>query len=145
MVWVCYSSSLTCIIFVAALLRLLLFAVLCHLLLWWHKTTPAAVWVTCVPKGNRIPPWNKVGRPCAPRVTFRQAAVSLRGPRQSPVVPFACCVGLLRFVSCCGVCSCWCCFCVRRAPSFGPGHKITPKRGDKTTLKTTLGGFMPTF
>ena len=40
MVWVCYSSSSTCIAFVAALLRLLLFAVLCHLLLWWHKTTP---------------------------------------------------------------------------------------------------------
>ena len=39
MVWACYSSSLTCMAFVAALLRLLLFAVLCHLLLWWHKTT----------------------------------------------------------------------------------------------------------
>ena len=39
MVWVCYLSSSTCIAFVAALLRLLLFAVLCHLLLWWHKTT----------------------------------------------------------------------------------------------------------
>ena len=40
MVRVCYSSSSTCIAFVAALLRLLFFAVLCHLLLWWHKTTP---------------------------------------------------------------------------------------------------------
>ena len=39
MVWACYSSSSTCIAFVAALLRLLLFAVLCHLWLWWHKTT----------------------------------------------------------------------------------------------------------
>ena len=39
MVWVCYSSSSTCLAFVAALLRLLLFAVLCHLLLWVHKTT----------------------------------------------------------------------------------------------------------
>ena len=40
MVWVSYSSSSTCLAFVAALLRLLLFAVLCHLLLWGHKTTP---------------------------------------------------------------------------------------------------------
>ena len=39
MVWASYSSSSTCIAFVAALLGLLLFAVLCHLLLWWHKTT----------------------------------------------------------------------------------------------------------
>ena len=40
MVWVCYSSSSTYIAFVAALLRLLLFAVLCPLLLWWQKSTP---------------------------------------------------------------------------------------------------------
>ena len=40
MVWVCYASGSTCLAFVAALLRLLLFAVLCHLLLWGHKTTP---------------------------------------------------------------------------------------------------------
>ena len=40
MVWVCYSSSSTCLAFVAALLRLFFFAVLCHLLLWGHKTTP---------------------------------------------------------------------------------------------------------
>ena len=40
--WVCYSSSSTCIAFVLALLRLLLFAVLCHLLLWRHKTTPGS-------------------------------------------------------------------------------------------------------
>ena len=39
MVWVCYSSSSTCLAFLATLLRLLLFAVLCHLLLWGHKTT----------------------------------------------------------------------------------------------------------
>ena len=37
MVWACYSSSSTCIAFVAALLRLLLFVVLCHLLLWGIK------------------------------------------------------------------------------------------------------------
>ena len=46
MVWVCYSSSSTCLAFVAALLRLLLFAVLCHLLLWGHKTTPKGVVLT---------------------------------------------------------------------------------------------------
>ena len=40
MVWAHYSSSLTCIAFVAALLRLLFFVVLFHLLFWWHKTTP---------------------------------------------------------------------------------------------------------
>ena len=40
MVWVCYSFSSTCLAFVPASLRLLLFAVLCHLLLWGHKTTP---------------------------------------------------------------------------------------------------------
>ena len=34
---------------------------------------------------------------CPPCVTFRRVAVSLRGPGQSPVLPFACCVGLLRF------------------------------------------------
>ena len=44
-------------------------------------------------------------------VTFRLVGVSLRGPGQSPVLPFACCVGLLS-VGCCGRCSCWCRFCV---------------------------------
>ena len=39
MVWVCYSSSSTCLASMAALLKLLLFAVLCHLLLSGHKTT----------------------------------------------------------------------------------------------------------
>ena len=38
--WACYSSSSICIALAAALLRLLLFHVLCHLLLWWHETTP---------------------------------------------------------------------------------------------------------
>ena len=39
MVWVCYSSSSTCIAFVAALLRLL--CLLCYVICcWWHKTTP---------------------------------------------------------------------------------------------------------
>ena len=42
MVRICYSSSLTCLAFVATWLRLLLFAVLCHLLLWGHKGAPQA-------------------------------------------------------------------------------------------------------
>ena len=43
MVWARYSFSSTCIAFVAALVRLLLFAVLFHLLLWWHKNHPGVV------------------------------------------------------------------------------------------------------
>ena len=49
MVWARYSSSSTCIAFVASLLRLLLFAVLFHLLLWWLKITPGGVYH---PKGG---------------------------------------------------------------------------------------------
>ena len=36
--------------------------------------------------------------PPPPCVTFRRVAVSLRGPGQSPVHPFACCIGSLRAV-----------------------------------------------
>ena len=43
-----------------------------------------------------------------PCVTFCRGAVSLQGPGQSPVLPFACCVGSLRSVGRCGQCSCWC-------------------------------------
>ena len=53
--------------------------------------------------------------PPPPCVTFCRVAVSLRGPGQSPVLPFACCVGSLRSVGRCGLCSCWCCFRVRGA------------------------------
>ena len=54
--------------------------------------------------------------PQTPRVTFRLVVVPLRGPGQSPVLPFACCVGSLRSVGRCGRwCSCWCCFRVRGA------------------------------
>ena len=53
-----------------------------------------------------------------PRVTFRRVVVSLRGPGQSPVLPFACCVGSLRSVGRCGRCSCWCRCRVRGAPSL---------------------------
>ena len=50
-----------------------------------------------------------------PCVTFRPVVVSLRGPGQSPVLPFACCVGSLRSVGRCGRCSCWCRFRVHGA------------------------------
>ena len=43
-------------------------------------------------------------------VTFHLVDVPLWGPGQSPVLPFACCVGLLRSVGRCGQCSCWCRF-----------------------------------
>ena len=50
-----------------------------------------------------------------PCVTVRLVVAPLRGPGQSPVLPFACCVGLLHFVGRCGRCSCWCRFRVRGA------------------------------
>ena len=53
-----------------------------------------------------------------PPVTFRRVVVSLRGPGQSPGLPFACCVGSLRSVGRCGRCSCWCRFRVRGAQSL---------------------------
>ena len=53
--------------------------------------------------------------PPAPCVTFRLVVVPLRGPGQSPVLPFACCVGSLLSVGRCGRCSCWCRFRVRGA------------------------------
>ena len=46
--------------------------------------------------------------PPPPRVTFRRVVAPLRGPGQSPVLPFACCVGSLRSDGRCGRCSCWC-------------------------------------
>ena len=58
---------------------------------------------------------NLYGTPPPLCVTFRWVVISLRGPGQSPVLPFACCVGLLLSVSRCGRCSCWCRFHVRRA------------------------------
>ena len=50
--------------------------------------------------------------PIPRRVTFRRVA-PFRGPGQSPVLPFACCIGSLRSVGRCGRCSCWCRFRVR--------------------------------
>ena len=49
----------------------------------WHGSARARAHPLCPP-----PP---------PRVTFRWVAVSLRGPGQSPVRPFACCVGVAAF------------------------------------------------
>ena len=54
----------------------------------------------------------------SPRVTFRRVVAPLQGPGQSPVLPFACCVGSLRSVSRCGRCSCRCRFRVRGAQSL---------------------------
>ena len=53
--------------------------------------------------------------PPPPGVTSRLVVVSLRAPGQSPVLPFACCVGSLLSVSRCGRCSCGCCFRVHGA------------------------------
>ena len=53
--------------------------------------------------------------PPPPCVTFRRVVAPLRGPGQSPVLPFACCAGSLRSVGRCGRCSCWCRFRVRGA------------------------------
>ena len=50
-----------------------------------------------------------------PCVTSRRVVVPLRGPGESPVLPFACCVGSLRSVGRCGRCSCWCRFRIRGA------------------------------
>ena len=62
--------------------------------------------------------YNRKLCPPPPRVALRRVAVALRGPGQSPVLPFACCVGSLRSVGRCGRCSCWCRFRVRGAQSL---------------------------
>ena len=59
--------------------------------------------------------WVGGSTPC---VTFRRVAVSVRGPGQSPVLPFACCVGSLHFVGRCDLCSCGCRFRVGGARSL---------------------------
>ena len=48
-------------------------------------------------------------------MTFRRVGAPLRGPGQSPVLPFACCVASLRSVGRCGRCSRWCRIRVRGA------------------------------
>ena len=42
-----------------------------------------------------------------PCVTFRLVVAPLWGSGRSPVLPFACCIGLLLSVGRCGRCSCW--------------------------------------
>ena len=63
-----------------------------------HECGPGPVPRACLTRGG--------GGGWSPCVTFRPAAVSFRGPGQSPVLPFACCVGLLLSVGRCGRCSC---------------------------------------
>ena len=58
-------------------------------------------------------PWAR--GPIAPLCNIPSGCCSLRGPGQSPVRPFACCVGSLLSVGRCGRCSCWCRFGVRGA------------------------------
>ena len=70
-----------------------------------------------------------------PCVTFRLAVVSLQGPGQSPVLPFACCVGSLLSVGRCGRCSCWCRFRIRGAPLLA---QALPKT-QKTTVSLGSG------
>ena len=74
----------------------------------------------------------------APCVTFRLVVVSLRGPGQSSVLPFACCVGSLLSVSRCGRCSCWCRFRVRGAVGVPP-HSLP----DAELLSGTPGPGLP--
>ena len=47
--------------------------------------------------------------PPPPCVTFRQVAVSLQGPGQSPLLPFACCIGSMLSDGSCGLYPLWCC------------------------------------
>ena len=60
-------------------------------------------------------------QPPPPCVTFCRVIVSLRGPGQSPVLPFACCIGLLLSVGRCGRCSCWCRFSSQSPVVGAPG------------------------
>ena len=63
---------------------------------------------------------------CPACVTFRRVAVPLRGPGQSPALPLACCVGLLRSDGRCGLCSLWCCFRVSVFAAHPPPHPGRP-------------------
>ena len=59
----------------------------------------------CRPSHSHRPTGPTPTQPPPPRVTFRRVVVSLWGPGRSLVLPFACCVGSLRFVGRCGRCS----------------------------------------
>ena len=88
--------------------------------------------------------------PPPPCVTFRPVVVSLRGPGQSPVLPFACCVGSLFSVGICGRCSCWCRFRLHGAPppppiAHGPTDMRPPPRpnGGRSDLRGLPQSGMP--
>ena len=71
-------------------------------------------------RGPRVGPLGARSPACTDRWTeclrgSRLVVVSLRGPGQSPVLPFACCVGSQHSVGRCDRCSCWCRFRVRGA------------------------------
>ena len=76
------------------------------------ETAKSAVQKKC--KQMHLPP--------PPLCDIPSGCCSFTGPGQSPVLPFACCVGSLCSVGRCGRCSCWCRFRVRGAQWFGvPG------------------------
>ena len=74
------------------------------------RTPPHLEHTMVVPSCEAYPP--SIVPPC---VTFRLVVGSLQSPGQSPVLPFACCVGVLLSVSRCSRCSCSCRFRVRGA------------------------------
>ena len=93
--------------------------------------------------GTVAPPWARVRY--TPRVTFCRVVVSLRGPGQSPVLPFACCVGSLRSVGRCGRCSRWCCFRVRGAQwlvcrGCAAPPSPNPPKAPRMDMAVALGG-----
>ena len=67
----------------------------CKVATRWSLVVVARRWAykggTWDPPPSNLPP----NTPPPPCMTFRLVVVSLRGPGQSPVLPFACCVGLL--------------------------------------------------
>ena len=94
--------------------------------LWREPDLPPHVWRE-MGQGNGRGKWRGGNRrrhlstaiqnaSCQPPLCeVRLVVASLRGPGRPPVLPFACCVGSLRFVGRCGRCSCWCLFRVRGA------------------------------
>ena len=58
---------------------------------------------------------NTVLEDAAPLCDIPSGCCFFAGPGRSPVLPFACCVGLLLSVGRCGRCSCWCRFRARGA------------------------------
>ena len=78
-----------------------------------------------------------------PRVTFRLVVVSLWGPGQSPGLPFACCVGSLLSVGCCGRCSCWCRLRVGGAQWLGVGVVPAVHRGGAPPPPPPSSGCQP--